>query len=296
MTKILLVHGINNENNTKATIEQDWGDAIRSGVNMPDNASITAAFYGDVLHRETESWGQNEEVAAPMSAGSPDEDYADDGVAAFYLELQRAHSISDEDVAQFLDEGEKLEHARRMAKGVHKRWLKALARALENVLPTKGKFVARAFLGQAAAYLQKPGLKKKIDGLVVEQLFDDLEAEDDVIVISHPLGTVVSYEILRRLRNKVKAKLLLTMGSPLGIQIVQNRLGPPLVCLPNVAKWVNASDPEDFVALRPSLTKQNFGCGNIENIDDLDNGEEDAHDVLMYLQHQVVSQAIADQL
>lgn len=183
-----------------------------------------------------------------------------------------------------------------MAKGVHKRWLKAIVRALESVLPTKGKYVARAFLGQAAAYLQKPGLKEKIDDLVKQQLFDDLGDGEEVIVISHSLGTVVAYALLRRLRRCVKAKLLLTAGSPLGIQIVQNRLGPPLICLPNVAKWVNASDPEDFVALRPKLTQENFGCGDIENFVELDNGRKDAHDILQYLKHGEVSRAIADQL
>lgn len=296
MTKILLVHGINNEANSKADIEKEWGDAIGSGVEIPEGVSMTAAFYGDVLYEETESWGQSREGVTAMSARSPADDYAENGVASLYLEMQKAYSISDEDVATFLEEGDDAGHARRMARGVHKRWLKAIARSLENVLPTKGKFIVRAFLGQAAAYLQKPGLKEKVDGLVKEQLFDDLEENEEVIVISHSLGTVVAYSLLRRLRNSVKVKLLLTAGSPLGIQIVQDRLGPPLVCLPSVDYWVNASDPEDFVALRPSLTKENFGCENIVNYDKLDNGEADAHDIRMYLQHQVVSQVIADQL
>lgn len=296
MTKLLLIHGINNEGNSKENIEQHWGGAIRRGVPRSGDATLIAAFYGDLLHQETESWDKNQDAATPMSATSEDEDFVDENIAAFYLEMQRAHNVSDDQVKQFLDEGDELEHARSMANGVHKKWLKAIARTLESLLPTNGKYVARAFLRQAAAYLHKPGLKERVDDLVKGQLFDQIDSDEKVIVVSHSLGTVVAYSLLRRLRTSVKAKLLLTAGSPLGIQIVKNRLGPPLICLANVDRWVNASDPEDFVALRPKLTQKNFGCGQIENFAELDNGKEDAHDILRYLRQPEVARAVADEL
>jgi len=185
-----------------------------------------------------------------------------------------------------------LQAQKRMAKGIHKSWLKAIARALEKVLLSNGKTVARAFISQAAAYLHKPGLKEKIDDLVMTQIIDGLPKDEKVVVISHSLGTIVAYDLMRRLRHQVKVKLLLTAGSPLGIEIVKRRLGPPLICLPNVDKWVNASDREDFVALQTKLTSTTFGCDKIQNNDQLDNGDEDAHDILKYLAHDVVAQDI----
>lgn len=97
---------------------------------------------------------------------------------------------------------------------------------------------------------------------------------------------------MRRLRHQVKVKLLLTAGSPLGIEVVKRRLGPPLICLPNVDKWLNISDSEDFVALETKLTGETFGCDRIVNVDQLDNGNEDAHDILKYLAHEVVAKEI----
>jgi hypothetical protein len=171
--------------------------------------------------------------------------------------------------------------------------LKAIARALEKVLPSKGKTVARAFISQAAAYLHKPSLKEKIDDLVMTQIIDGLPKDEKVVIISHSLGTIVAYDLMRRLRHQVKVKLLLTAGSPLGIEIVKRRLGgPPLICLPNVERWVNVSDSEDFVALETRLTGKTFGCDKITNIDQLDNGDEDAHDILKYLAHEVVAKEI----
>jgi hypothetical protein len=297
MTTVLLIHGINNQDNSKENIEKTWSDALRSGATSAgltifDDLKFIAAFYGDVLFEETESWNKNKPASRPMSTESPDEDYANDQVAGLYLEFKQKYGISDEQVSKELDEGENFKSHKRQARGIHKSWLKAIARALENVLPSKGRRIAKIFLSQAAAYLHKPGLKEKIDDLVMTQIIDELPENENVIIISHSLGTIVAYDLMRRLRHQIKIKLLLTAGSPLGIEIVKNRLGPPLICLPNVDKWVNASDSEDFVALEPKLTSTTFGCGQIVNIDQLDNGDEDAHDILKYLAHDVVAKEI----
>jgi hypothetical protein len=296
MTKVLLIHGINNQDNSKENIEKTWSDALRGsaanvGLTIPDDVEFIAGFYGDVLFEETESWNKNKPASTPMSVESPDEDYADDDVATLYLEFQKKYSISDEQVAQELDDKDVFQ-AQAQAQGIHKSWLKAIARALEKVLPSKGKRVARAFIPQAAAYLHKPYLKEKIDDLVMMQIIEGLPKDEKVVIISHSLGTIVAYDLMRRFRHQVKVKLLLTAGSPLGIEIVKRRLGSPLICLPNVDKWVNISDSEDFVALETKLTGETFGCDKITNIDQLDNGDEDAHDILKYLAHDIVAKEI----
>jgi hypothetical protein len=297
MTTVLLIHGINNQDNSKENIEITWSDALRSsaanaGLTIPVDVEFRAAFYGDVLFKETESWKKNKPASSSMSVESPDDDYADDEVAALYLEFQQKYGIDDEQVSQELEAEDNLQAQKRMAKGIHKRWLKAIAKALEMVLPSKGKRVARAFISQAAAYLHKPGLKEKIDDLVMTQVIDGLPKDEKVVIISHSLGTIVAYDLMRRLRHQVKVRLLLTAGSPLGIEIVKRRLGTPLICLPNVDKWVNVSDDEDFVAFQTKLTSTTFGCDKIANIDQLDNGDEDAHDILKYLAHDIVAKEI----
>ena len=301
MTKVLFIHGINNQKNSKEDIEREWGKAIKQGATaaglaLPHDVQFMAAFYGDVLFEETETWGKNKTTLTPMSASSLDEDYVDKEIADLYLEFQKKYNLSDEQVANELDDEDERQQYRRMAGGVHKRWLKAIARALEKVLPANGAGLVRIFLGQAAAYLHKPGLKERIDDLVKEQLLDGLLPGEEVVIIGHSLGTIIAYDLLRRLRREVKVKLLLTAGSPLGIEIIKHRLGPPLICLPNVDTWVNVSDREDFVALEPKLTGATFGCDKVVNIDEVDNGHKDAHDIRKYLAHQVVVQVIVSHL
>ena len=79
MTKCLLVHGINNQDNSKENIETTWVDAIRKGIattglTIPGDVEFKAAFYGDVLFEESESWNQNKSAVSPMSIESPDDD------------------------------------------------------------------------------------------------------------------------------------------------------------------------------------------------------------------------------
>ncbi len=301
MTTILLIHGINNQDNSKENIERTWSDALKSRIDateltMLNNVKFIAAFYGDLLVEEAESWEKIQPTSSPMGVSSSDDDYADNEVASLYIEFQQKYGISDAQVAKELDDRDNLQAQKPMAKGIHKSWIKAIVRALEKALPSGGGRVAKAFLIQAAAYLHKPGLKEKVDDLVMEQIIAGLPEDEKVVIISHSLGTVVAYDLMRRLRHKVKVKLLLTTGSPLGIEIVKRRLGPPLICLPNVEKWVNVSDEEDFVALQTELTETTFGCGNIKNISHLDNGNEDAHDILKYLAHDVVAKEIVSNL
>ena len=297
MKKVILIHGINNQDNSKENIEATWSSALKTGasaagITMPNDVEFIAAFYGDILFEETESWSKNKAASSPMSVESPDEDYADDEIAALYREFQQKYGISDEQVALELDAEDNIQGHQRMAKGIHKSWLKAIVRALEKVLPSQGKTTAKNFLGQAGAYLHKPGLKEKIDNLVMAQVLDGLPTSEKIIIIAHSLGTIVAYDLMRRLRHQVNAKLLLTAGSPLGIEIIKRRLGPPLICLPNIDKWVNISDREDFVALKTKLTGTTFGCDQIENNDQLDNGDEDAHAIINYLAHDVVAKEI----
>lgn len=287
MTQVILVHGINNETKSKEIIEKQWGDAIQKalqefGSEKTKKVKFKAAFYGDILHSETSTWSQNSDAAVAMSATSPVSDYVSGPEAELYLAFVESLGITEDQIIAELSADDDAAQFQTMAKGIHKTWIKAIASVLEKVLPGQGRMLARLFLEQASAYLFKPGLKGKIDNLVYEQVFQKVEGDEKKIIISHSLGTVVTYSILRRHRALQKASLFVTAGSPLGIDIVKERLGGPKYCLGNVANWMNLSDPEDFVALKKKLNKNTFWCDNINNIYKINNGNENAHDPVRY--------------
>lgn len=301
MRRLIFVHGINNESRTREDITKLWGDALRKSLGQRadawwDDVEVRTAYYATTLADETTAWDEMRDAGTRMSANSPDSDYAENDVAALYLALQQAYDISDERVAQELEPGEELPAATRMAAGIHKKWLKAIARTLEKVIPSAADGVARKFLAQAATYLNKPGVYEKINEEVEEQVFKDLDPMDQTVVVSHSLGTIVSYVLLRSMMSQNKLPVFVTLGSPLGIDIVRNRVGNPLITPPVATKWVNGADPEDFVALKPSLNQDSFGPAEVINFPNLDNGNADAHSIEKYLGHSQIADAIYEGL
>ncbi|WGV99153.1 hypothetical protein QF117_14485 [Vibrio sp. YMD68] len=107
--------------------------------------------------------------------------------------------------------------------------------------------------------------------LMVE-LREALDNQDDVMIVSHSLGTMISYDVLWKLSHyseyrgvygaKKKVDLLVTLGSPLGDESVKDRLKGsrlkgfrkyPL----NIHRWINISAEDDFIS-HDSKIKNDF--------------------------------------
>ena len=75
-----------------------------------------------------------------------------------------------------------------------------------------------------------------------------------VIVIGHSLGTILAYDVLREGSSaSLEVPLLVTLGSPLGVQEVQDLVERPLEVPAPVSSWRNASDARDLVAMDHTL-------------------------------------------
>lgn len=297
MKRLIFIHGINNQNNSVEKILEEWQAALKlgaPGLDLTADITVSAAFYGKMLADETDDWDPTDrETLQPMGADAPDSDYAPDEIAALYKEFQRAYDIPDSTVVEYLDEEDEITSLQRMGKGIHKKWLKAIARALEKVVPGLADDLADRFLKQASAYLFKPGLKDKIETEVFNDVFQQVSDDDELIIVSHSLGTIVSYELLRRKLQSKTVPLFLTAGSPLAIKLVKERIGGPYLKPVGVTDWMNVSDKEDFVALHPKLDAETFGPAQIDNLATVDNGNEDPHDIRKYLAHTAVAERIA---
>lgn len=137
--------------------------------------------------------------------------------------------------------------------------------------------------------------------------------EDRVLVIGHSLGSVIAYDALWELThlegNPGKIDLFLTVGSPLGMQFVQQRLlgyhssgQRSFPC--NIRRWINVAAQGDLTALDPIVRddfKAMLAQACAESIEDRHNGvfnyfrnEQglNAHRSYGYLVEQHVARAI----
>lgn len=285
--RLVLVHGINNQGRSSQQIADEWLVALRGA--LPENeyaaiasAEVIAPYFGDVLAeaaRAAVGAGPVALSADPTARAAGDE-------ADFYQEaledMAPAAGVKETDVRIAAGLGDAP-----VEQGLpHDRRLLALVRALEAVSPLHGALALR-FLPQAFAYLHRANVTQAVDAIVAPAL------TQPAIVVGHSLGTIVAYKLLRDSGNVI-APFYLTLGSPLAIKAVQNGLGPPFERPVSITRWLNALDPNDGVTIGRILKETTFGPG-IENLDDVDNGE-DPHSAIGYLSDHRIASALARSL
>ncbi|HEY0412734.1 MAG TPA: hypothetical protein VGD66_06315 [Allosphingosinicella sp.] len=286
MSRIVFVHGMRQEGRDAAELRQAWIQALdrswtASGVAQPE-FTVEMPYYGDTLHRLTEELRGS---ARPVTAkGTGDAGEFQPMEEALLREIAAGYGVTDAEVRAEL--GSEV-----VAKGpANWEWVQGIARVLEHRIPAF-RTVGLRFVRQVDAYLTRPHIRAAVDALVEPAL----QGSPDV-VIAHSLGSIVTYRLLRRMAGNTHVRLLLTVGSPLGINAVRDRLRPPsLEIPPGISRWINGADERDYVALQSRLDESSF-CPGIENLPDFRNPRDDAHSILGYLADKRISQLVSEAL
>ncbi|MFE8988161.1 trypsin-like serine peptidase [Streptomyces collinus] len=118
---------------------------------------------------------------------------------------------------------------------------------------------------------------------VLDSVMETMPASGELVLVTHSLGTVVGMDLLTRLPESLDPVLLVTAGSPLGLDGVNERLltrGPHQP--PRVRDWVNVWCPTDTVAIGCPLEDERWG--KLTQLA-VPNGRERAHKMDEYLGH-----------
>jgi hypothetical protein len=117
------------------------------------------------------------------------------------------------------------------------------------------------------------------------------------VIVAHSLGTIITYDVLSEpaLRG-LQVDLLVTVGSPLGIGNVQNRLrdraGRPNPVPKSLAAWSNFADRFDPVALEATLRDEFDPPKNFATDEEVNNQARNNHDLTGYLAIPIVRSLI----
>lgn len=289
--KLVFIHGISQENFTEDELRETWKRLVTDQApGLLDKVETVMPYYG----KELASWsdrGVSASVAMGVSDGNfdPVNNEELNFLVGALQQTAVARHVSDDDI----DEQSRRAQA---APGVEAvpmstwigRRLVGVVRALEAVSPLKGAIALQVFR-QAYTYLANPSAGMAVDALVKPRL-----SGSDLIIVSHSLGTVIAFKLLREMEAagvKVEVPLLITLGSPLGLDAVKSKLGPPRKKPASVKRWINFYDPGDFVALGIDLDQTTFAQG-IENVGDVNNTTANAHGIIGYLPEKRVIAAL----
>ncbi|MGY0499666.1 trypsin-like peptidase domain-containing protein [Nocardia sp. FBN12] len=270
---LLFLHGRGQQGRDPGDLRRVWTAGLNKGLTLADLAAIDAAdayfpYYGDRLatsleHREStgatdsalyESLVTEAAEAAGMpSAGAETDAVPEEGLRGIGSGLLgRVHDQLG--------------------------WL-----AARSGLDT---FLISAIFSDVAAYLGNDEVRKG----VLETVLADTPATGELILVAHSLGTVVALDLLTELPRELDVRLLVTAGSPLGLDAVYRKLLTGGATRPErVGNWLNTFYAGDPVAIGCPL-RPVWGAGVHDAA--VENSKEHAHDIDEYLAHPVVAATI----
>ena len=280
--KIVLIHGRAQGGRSSQQILEQWVPGLKAGMHaaglmLDPSIPIVAPFYGDVLDSMSEQAIRfRPEV---VTRGTPPSGDVDEVTAAMIEQMAIRAGL---DIDQVLD-GENVSVVERGPERWG--WVQALARRLEAKYPWLARTVIGKVTSDVKSYIDFPHIQDAVHDIVVPALRDG-----PTVIVSHSLGTVIAYWSLVEHVPNADVPLLITAGSPLGLNTIKKRLPQPLRMPHGVQRWLNVTDQEDIVALHPRLDQDTFIPG-IENVDDVENGD-DPHAIERYLSDPRVARAI----
>ena len=285
--RLVFIHGINNEDIAPEVIESVWMTALedawsRKGLRVPTDLGVTVPYYAAELAQLSST------PHGAVAAGStlPPSQLEFDLLQEYAKALGLAASDLDDAANQ-----ERIDLSTIEAGVPHEKWVIVFSRALENVLPARGKYIARRFLRQAAVYIERAGVQRRIKDIVRASMFSD---DNAMVVVAHSLGTVIGYELLVESNHPGQpTPLFCTLGSPLAVRIVSNYLGKRArFPRPPVGRWINGLHLQDFVTLGRELGRSSMGFDGIENDTTVVNDQDDKHDIRAYLSTPSIAKAV----
>lgn len=282
--RLVLVHGRAQGEKQQADISAAWLEALQRGLHtsalppLPTALDIRLPFYGSRLDELTDEGPAPGEVVARGTG-----DTANPMQGQFVWDLAQRAGVTDEEIAA--EAGEEL-----VERGPQNwAWVHAAARVLSRKVPWLGTFLLPRLTADVAAYMTLPHITAEINKIVAAEL------EGPAVVVGHSLGSIVAYWVLRKDRPDVKVPLFVTVGCPLGIDVVKKYLPRPLGQPAGVKRWVNAADKRDPVALYSRLDRDHFPA-DIENADDVHNPEDNPHGIAGYLSDSYICRRISEAL
>jgi hypothetical protein len=287
---LVLVHGRGQENKDGAALKQDWLRSLRKGLeaqgldaDLPDS-SVRFPYYGQTLFDLVSGAAEPADVVV---RGEPDDAAEREFVSAFLGEVFDKAGITE----RHLEEAGGRDALERGP--MNWAWVRAGLIALDRHVPGASAASVALVTRDVYRYLRSQGVRDQIEGGIRAALTPG----EETVVVSHSLGTVVAYNLLRRegAAQGWKVPLLVTLGSPLAVSVIKQSLRP-LSHPPVVGKWFNAYDDDDVVSLY-GLDAKHFPVDPpVENYSKVENRTPNQHGISGYLEDPTVARRIHEAL
>ncbi len=300
MPFVTMIHGISNKP-PEDLLLASWEDALSEdseteGLDLPtEGIGTSMVYWADVLYEEPGSPAQAHESTGSDAitsesdedqewmAGMSDEERAFIESIAGTLGYEAPSPAGDDYVAPAAEQDGSFERIP-IPWFIKRRLMKVLLRDVHHYLFNS---ISRPRPGEE--YRVQDEIRKRF----VDRLKRDAEASDGGphIVLGHSMGTVIAYDCLKRVPDCPQVDALVTIGSPLGLDEIQDKLQPGWTRdegypTQKVGKgWANFYDGLDVVAALDTNLANDYRKNGQETISDVavTNSGVWRHDATKYL-------------
>jgi hypothetical protein len=240
------VHGIAQQYRGREETLNEWIPALADGLEWATGRRIKPdldiAFYGDLFRRsDFPDYEPKPRTKGPLVTNSTAWLTDLDEAERAELEMAVSSIVTPADLATAAEEV-----SRQKAVGLWlPAWAATLVGAVERRFPKGSGIYFLWAIKQVRKYVLDVEVKAKVDRITAKA------AAGATVLIGHSLGSVVAYEYLRQHPGH-SVRLLLTLGSPLGLKMIRDRLPASDLNVPN---WVNIRDPHDPVTVAGALSQ-----------------------------------------
>jgi hypothetical protein len=287
-SRLVFIHGRAQEHKDSIKLKKEWVDVLavtlrKRGLDIPiAETEIKFPYYGQALF-DMVSGKPKDQVAEIVVRGPAASQEERDFMLAVLDEVRKVKGISDEEI-------DSISQAAVTERGILN-WeiVQRILIAIDRNMPGGSEAAIALATKDVYEYLFNPAISASIDEGVEKAMVPDVPT----VVVSHSLGTVVAYKMLRDRGMTLgwKVPLFITLGSPLAVTAIKTKLRPNKhpEC---VSKWYNAMDERDVVSLYP-LNDAHFRINpSIENKTNVNNHTENRHGISGYMDDSDVSDRI----
>lgn len=279
---LIYVHGMLNK--PAASVLKDQWDRALFGVKMGERTHM--AYWADIRYPQplsSTTVQSLEQEYSPMYSVLSQDEFIDDMVARVnqgaearaFARALASRMLSEQRPALMRSIGKSEYHAQVNFPDWFTRWF------------------VRTFTPDVAAYFFDKDQRRRIQERFRMWL---TSGPGPFVVVAHSLGSIVAYDVLREFDSKgAPVPLLVTLGSPLGLEEIQQRVKKPLSVPSQVTHWHNFAARFDVVAIDRNLSgeftpKSRLTDHFINTTGLFDN----PHDVEGYLHHPDVRATVAE--
>ena len=248
---IIGIHGLGNKPSAD-TLEKWWKSAIGEGLKVfgesPRKIDFELVYWADILHPEPEDL-QIIDPHHPLYNSNPYIPAQDYTVKPYSKTRRKLLDYLEKVMDQlFLNDDLSINFSKISDKIIHKYF--------KDLDAYYSRFIAHT-----------SGADSNIRNLIRDRLYDKLKKHrrKDILLIAHSMGSIVAFDVLSQYSLDFKVDTFVTMGSPLGIPAVMNKIASELGDAGNaisslmtpesvVRNWFNLSDLEDKIAMNYNLS------------------------------------------